>query len=247
MQRMFAVAVCLAVVAGCDRQPGKQPGPVASPPVAKKYVEVPETPPTLESVAYRPEFLIGKKIASAGTGFVVRSKAGDNYLLTAAHLLDATEWANVKRVVLRDFKGKEIGTSTDAPIYVGKGMDSARNETEFDLVIFKLAPGGKTVPLKLAAEYPNQNRLWVVGAEVTSRDGLQKTFELNPASMIPDKNTVLLNKTARFNLQAFSGGPIVDHEGKVVAAFLGGNDQSVIGSSVANLRRRLEEKGIQPE
>lgn len=101
--------------------------------------------------------------------------------------------------------------------------------------------------LTLAAEYPNQNRLWVVGAEVTSRDGLQKTFELKPMSTFVGKNTVLLDKAARFQLQAFSGGPIVDHEGKVVASLLGGNEQSVIGSSVANLRRRLEEKGIQPE
>lgn len=247
IRRMFAIAVCLAVMAGCDRQPAKPAGPVIAPPVAKKYLEVPETPPTLAAVAYRPEFLIGGKVESAGTAFVVRSKAGDKYLLTAAHLLDSAEWAAVKRVVLRDFKGKEVGASTEAPIYVGKGMDPARNETEFDLVIFKLASGDKSVPLALAAEYPNQNRLWVVGSEVASRDGLQKTFELNPESTIVNKNTVLLNKAAPFNLQAFSGGPIVDHEGKVVASLLGGNETSIIGSSVANLRKRLEEKGIQPD
>lgn len=246
MRPILVCAFVLILAAGC--KPATPPGPAPAPPPApKKFVEVPATPPTLAAVAYRPEFVLGGEVVSAGTAFVVRAKTGDKYLLTAAHLFEPAEWKTVQRVELLDFKGKEVGRSTEAAIYVGKGMDPDRNETEFDLVIFKLAPNDTTTPLPLAAEYPNQNRLWAVGAEVTSRDGLQKTFELNPTSSIAGKNTVLMNKAARFNLQAFSGGPIVDHEGKVVASLLGGNDVSVIGSSVVNLRKRLVEKGIDVE
>ena len=246
MRRLINCALGLVLAAGC--RPAAPPGPAPAPPPApKKFVEVPATPPTLAAVAYRPEFFVGGEVASAGTAFVVRAKTGDKYLLTAAHLFDPAEWKTIKRVVLRDFAGKEMGSSTVAAIYVGKGMEPANNETEFDLVIFKLAPGDNTTPLPLAADFPHQNRLWAVGSEVTSRDGLQKTFELNPTSSIAGKNTVLMNKAARFNLQAFSGGPIVDHEGKVVATLLGGNDVSVIGSSVVNVRKRLGEKGIEIE
>ena len=234
------------LAAGC--KPATPPGPTPAPPPApKQFVEVPATPPTLAAVAYRPGFFVGGEVASAGMAFVVRSKAGDKFLLTAAQLFEPSEWKTVKRVVLRDFGGKEMGSSTEAALYVGKGMEPANNEMEFDLVIFKLAPGDKTTTLPLAADYPNQNRLWAVGSEVTSRDGLQRTFELNPTSSIVGKHTVLLNKAARFNLQAFSGGPIVDHEGKVVAKLLGGNEVSVIGSSVVNPWKRFAEKGIPTE
>lgn len=232
---------------GCNREAGKPAGPqqVAAP--QAKLVEVPAVAPKLGNVSYRPEFRIGKKApVSAGTAFVVQAKNGDKYLLTAAHLLEPAEWAQVSTVSLRDFAGAAVGAANGPPLYVGKGMDPGRAETEFDLAVFKLAPGDKTVPVALAAGYPHQNRLWVIGAEVGSTDGQQRAFELTPKSVINGK-TVILDKATNFKLQAFSGGPIVDHQGAVVANLLGGNETSVIGSLVVNLRKRLEEKGIQVE
>jgi len=246
MRQVQALTICLVVLAGCNPQPAGRTSPQSNAP-APKFIEVAATPPAVGMVAYRPSFHFGGKApASAGTAFVVRTASGDKYLLTAAHLLDPAEWSQVKSVSLEDFRGAELGKSVGPAVYVGTGMDPARGVTEFDLAIFKLAPGDKTPPIKLAASYPNQNRLWVIGSEVTSRDGTQRLFEIKPKSTLGGA-TVLSDKVARFNLQAFSGGPIVDHQGQVVANVLGGNETSIIGSSVANLRRRLEEKGIQPE
>lgn len=235
------VVFTLAVLTGCGN-PNRAPRPQQQ---QAARVEVPATPPKLGDVAYRPEFHFnnGQAPASAGTAFVVKSATGDRYLLTAAHLLDTKEWKSVQSVKLKDFRGgKTLGQSVGAPIYIGRGMDPARDETEFDLAVFKLAPGDSTTPLKLAATYPNQNRLWAVGCEVTSRDGVQRVFELKP-NMAANKS-IVLDKINRFNVQAFSGGPLVDHNGVVVGSLLGANETTVIGTSVDALRQRLTEKGI---
>ncbi len=244
--RTGIVALVAALAAsGCGPS---TPGPKGPPPGPEnKYVEVPATPPKLGQVAYRPTFTFGGRKASAGTAFVVKAKSGDKYMLTAAHLFEPDEWKTVSGATLATMGGEEAGRTEGAAKYIGVGMDTEGPTpvTDRDLVIWKLAAGDRAEALPLATRVPNTNRLWVVGAEV-GKAGPQRTFECKPEMFMGGGSTVF-RQTATFALRAFSGGPIVDHEGKVVATLLGGGGGQIIGTSVENVRKRLAENGVEVE
>lgn len=244
--RAGTIVVGLIVAAfGCNPTPpgkdGKPPEPLP------QYVEVPPTPPKLPQVAYRPTFtLAGGKTASAGTAFVVKAKSGAKYLLTAAHLFEPAEWAAVQSVSLATMSGEPVGQSEGRPAFIGVGMDTSGSApvTDRDVVIWKLAPGDRAEPLPLAQRVPNTNRVWVVGAEV-GKPG-QKTFECKPSQFLGGGSTIF-TQTRSFQLRAFSGGPIVNNKGEVVASLLGGGDNQIIGTSVENIRKRLAESKAEVE
>jgi hypothetical protein len=247
--RTKILILALIVVLGCGPSsepppPGKDGKPAPKP---DPYVEVSATPPKLGQVAYRPTFTLasGKK-ASAGTAFVVKAKSGEKYLVTAAHLFDPPEWKTVKSVSLATMSGVPVGQSEGEAKYIGVGTDFKASPlvTEKDLVIWMLAGGDKAEPLRLAERVPNTNRVWVVGAEV-GRPG-QKTFECRPAPSRPD-GTTDFTQTQRFQLRAFSGGPIVNNKGEVVASLIGGGGNRIVGTSVENIRKRLAEAKIEVE
>jgi S1-C subfamily serine protease len=249
--RTGVVSFLLVQVAalGCSRPPEAPTGnPGVKPPEANKYVEVPPTPPKLGQVAYRPTFTFTKgRPASAGTAFVVKAKSGDKYLLTAAHLFGPEEWKTVKEVSLATMAGGPVGKSEGAPRYIGEEMNTnvSPPTTEKDLAVWKLAAGDTTVPLPLAERVPNTNRLWVVGAEV-GKPGGQKTFECKPQTFYP-RGTTIFKQTEPVVLRAFSGGPIINNEGKAVANLLGGGEGQIIGASAEQIRQRLAENGIEAE
>jgi S1-C subfamily serine protease len=226
---VFALVVC----AGC-----------------KKEESVPETPPPEQpppvaaDASLRPNYLIGGRNAAAGTAFIVRSKSGQLYMLTAAHVMDDdAEWQQVQAVSLRQMGGGEVAKVKDRPVFIGKPLNVGGVPS--DLVIWPLADGAKLTPLKLAAEDPKKNEwVWAIGQELSS-SGPQKLYRCKVTGS--DSGGFTLVQHDQFEMRGFSGGPIVNARGEVVGSMLAGTSADMIMSAVSSIRQRLAEAKVEVE
>jgi S1-C subfamily serine protease len=226
---LFALVIC----AGC-----------------KKEESVPETPPPEQpppvsaDAALRPHYLIDGRVDAAGTAFVVRSKSGELYMLTAAHVMDNdAEWQQVRAVSLRQMGGGEAAKVKDRPVFIGKPLQVGGIPS--DLVIWPLADGAKVTPLKLGAEDPKKNEwVWAVGQEQGS-SGPQKLYRCKVTGS--DSGGFTLLQHDRFEMRSFSGGPILNAKGEVVGSLLAGKSPDMIISAVSSIRQRLAEAKVEVE
>ncbi len=85
------------------------PAPVPGvPQVAAPPSETPRptTRPALTGdIAFRPEFTIGGRPATAGTAFVLRAPSGKLVALSAAHVLDPNEWNGLQSTAFLTMSG----------------------------------------------------------------------------------------------------------------------------------------------
>lgn len=236
--RTLAHALCLAALIACGCK-------------AKSNIdEVPETPPpeqgpTLSANAsLRPYYQFGKRTTPAGTAFVIRDKAGQLYILTAAHVMDNdAEWRQVQAASLHKMGGSEVAKVRDRPVFVGKSFEVSGPPS--DLVVWPLAKDAKVTPLPLATTDPRKNEwVWIVGQEAGS-SGPQKVYRCKVVGT--ESGGIMLEQHDKFELRGFSGGPVVNAKGEVVGSVIGGNAPIIISSAVSSIRQRLKEAKVEVE
>jgi hypothetical protein len=224
--------VALAAVAGCKK---KQLAVPATPP--------PQTSPVVPAVAaVRPAYELNGRTVAAGTGFIVADKAGKCYFLSAAHVMDPLpEWRKIDSVTLAGLSYEPVGTALPSNlVWVGKPFDKAGAED--DLVIWEPTFPTPPAALPLAAEDPKRNEwVWVVGQEAGRRG--QRLMRCKVTGT--ESGGITLEQHDPFKLQGFSGAPVVNAKGEVVAVVLGGRGTTAICSVVSTVRQRLADAGIQ--
>lgn len=214
----------------------------------KKEESVPETPPpekgpeVAADASLRPHYLLSGRSTAAGTAFVVRSKSGQLYMLSAAHVMDNdAEWQQVRAVTLKQMGGGEVAKVKDRPVFIGKPLDVGGVPS--DLVIWPLADGAKVTPLKLANEDPKKNEwVWAVGQEPGS-SGPQKIYRCKVTGSESGGYTLKQHDT--FEMRGFSGGPVVNAKGEVVGSILAGKSPDMMMSAVSSIRQRLAEAKVE--
>jgi len=219
----------------------------AVPACQKKLPSVAETPPPLSppsvstAAALRPTYDLNGRAVTAGTGFVVKDTAGKLYFLTAAHVMETSEWRRVNSVSVATMGGEVVCTLQPGGLkHVGAPFDKAGAQA--DLVIWE-APMEKPTVLPIATEDPRRNEwVWVIGQEMKGR-GAGRLYRCKVTGT--ETGGILLEQNERFELRGFSGAPIVNEKGQVVGAVLGGNEPNVLCSRVTSIRERLSQQGIQ--
>jgi Trypsin-like peptidase domain len=220
---------------------------VALPACQKKLPSVAATPPPLQppsiptAAALRPTYDLNGRPVTAGTGYVIKDSGGKLYFLTAAHVMETSEWRRVNSVSLATMGGEAVGTLQSGGLkHVGAPFDRAGAQA--DLVIWE-APLEKPTVLALATEDPKRNEwVWVVGQEMKGR-GAGRLYRCKVTGT--ETGGILLEQDERFELRGFSGAPVVNEKGQVVGAVLGGSEPKVLCSKVTSIRERLSQQGTQ--
>jgi Trypsin-like peptidase domain len=219
----------------------------AVPACQKKLASVAETPPPLQppsvpaAAALRPAYDLNGRPVTAGTGFVVRDSAGKLFFLTAAHVMETSEWRRVNSVSLATVAGEPVGNLQPGGLkHIGAPFDRAGAQA--DLVIWE-ATLDKVTVLPLATEDLKRNEwVWVIGLEM-SRRGSGRLFRCKVTGT--QSGGIILEQQERFELRGFSGAPVVNEKGQVVGAVLGGSEPKVLCSKVTSIRERMSQQGIQ--
>jgi hypothetical protein len=214
---------------------------------------VPASTPSLGSVsALRPELAYGKgSTQRTGTAFAVRSKSGQKYVVTAAHLYHDDEWPTMQTITLSTMDDKVVARCKGVPLYVGKYTEDSPHSKAWirdyseDLMITPLAEDSTTEPLSLAANNPVRDELvWVVGCEA-NKPGSQKLYPCRVVRVsAKDFQYAALNA---FDPWDFSGGPVVNQEGEVVGNLVASSSSVLLGTTVSVIRQRFKELQIQVE
>ncbi|MET0270601.1 MAG: serine protease [Sphingomonas sp.] len=203
----------------------------------------------------RPELTVDGKTYEAGTAFVV--DGARPLLVTAHHLFgemgglpEEVRWRDMPRRATsarcRQVKGGARLTTGAALAIDGAHSLSPTSTVEYrDIAAFPLAGGGAGVPrLTLAEREPaTGSRVWLV-AQV--RGGDPATL-LHRATVVGHEQGAMVYAfdDTRIELQATSGAPIVDAEGKLVGINLGGttaegsDDVQGVGDSLEVVRKAL--------
>jgi S1-C subfamily serine protease len=229
---------------------------VTAPPVAVNRTVLQQTeirastvPPKWSGVVLRLEFLFPEKhLRHTGTGFIVRDRADDCYLLTCAHLVDKKDWETRHSVTMRFMNNQKVIHSLGPSLYIGNPVDlkhlgsNGRPDMTHDFVIRSVV-GNWARPLPLAPADPKVgDRVWAVGCEAGQPDSDEKLF---PGEMVEvTGGGYTLKKRVTFNPRGFSGGPVVNQKGQVIGNVLAGGGDFISGATVGTIRRRLREKGI---
>jgi hypothetical protein len=226
--------------------------PASSQPVAtaNPVAQSPEEPKLDDSSALRTEFAYGNnKTQVTGTAFAIQSKTGKKYLVSAAHLYKDTEWPTMRKITLRTLAEKQVGECLGRPLYVGKCIeDSPALETLFpdfseDLMIAEIADNCTAQTLRLATQAPAKgDPVWVVGCE-TSTPGKQRMYPCSVATVTAKQ--FAFTPLVPFDPWDFSGGPVVNRRGEVVANLLAGSKVRLIGTSVQAMRERISSLKIE--
>jgi hypothetical protein len=216
-------------------------GAAAGPPTVR--LKLPQT------AAYRPTFqYTDGKEESAGTAFVIKSPAGKKLAVTAAHILEPKEWAALRTTSLATMAGKKVVELPGKPAYVGRAFDQLPElrkgampilNTSEDFAIWVLPDAAEVTVLELAEQEPKANDwVWVVGQQ----PGKQLLFYRSKVTQVLG-GTMVFDQFDRFNPQGFSGGPVVNAEGKVVGTMLAGaaRGNTRQGATVGNIRQRIKE------
>jgi S1-C subfamily serine protease len=189
-----------------------------------------------------------KRIKFLGTGFVIRDRNKQDYLLTCAHLIGERAWQQRYQVKMRTMNGQRLVDSFGASLHVGASVDLKQSgpnrwpDMTQDLVIRAVA-GDWARPMPLARSDPVVGEwVWAVGCEASKPLSNEKLF----LGQIVDVSYggYVLKKIDQFDPHGFSGGPIVNTRGEVLGNVLAGRDPMVSGATVTVLRQRLQAKEI---
>jgi S1-C subfamily serine protease len=201
-------------------------------------------------VVLRVEFVFPERRAmSLGTGFVVRDRAKNLYLVTCSHLLRDRDWDNRYSVHMQTMDGQRRIESLGSNLLAGAAVDLKRPmsngwpDMTHDLVVRPIA-GSWAHPLRLAKSDPGVGDwVWAVGCEAREPPGDERLFR-GRVSQVANGGFVF-EKIDPFDPRGFSGGPVVNSSGEVVGNILAGSGNLVSGATVNALRGRLHEAGIQ--
>jgi hypothetical protein len=227
---------CLGLSFGAEDE-----GPLPVTPAPKIRQKLPKT------AAYRPTFITGKgEDVRGGTGFFVKA-SNKVYALTAAHIHEPAEWGTLKSSSFVTMDEKVTVKLTPKPAFLGKAFDTLperkiKGEGVFDgtqdFAIWELPADAKVTVLRLADKEPRQNQwVWVVGQTGT------KPLLFYRAKVLKVLGGVFMyQQYDRFDPIGFSGGPVVDAEGRVVGTMLGSDatQRNCFGPTVTAIRARLE-------
>jgi hypothetical protein len=201
-------------------------------------------------VVLRVEFVFPERRAmSLGTGFVIRDRFRNLYLVTCAHLLRDRDWDNRYSVRMKTMDGQRRIESLGTTLLAGSGVDlkhplsNGWPDMTHDLVVRPIA-GSWAQPLRLAKTDPRKGDwVWAVGCEAREPPGDERLFR-GCVSQVANGGFVF-EKIDPFDPRGFSGGPVVNASGEVVGNVLAGAGNLVTGATVGALRGRLHEAGIQ--
>jgi len=186
---------------------------------------------TAANAVCRPTFKVDAKSYEAGTAFLLASARP---LLLTAHHLFGPDGGLAKSLTWQDMPAhahvvscKPIGTgrpiSGEVAVAIpgAHSMDPAEQSgTINDVAVFRASPDSSVVPsLTLAVSSPKEGDRVFLIAEVEGSDS-----PLHPAHVLGLQNGALLfaYDDPKLELQATSGAPIVNTDGKVVGLNLGG-------------------------
>jgi S1-C subfamily serine protease len=217
--------------------------------------EVPRTLPPAPSyfgwsgIVMRLEFDNREKgIRFLGTGFVVRDRTKQDYLLTCAHLIGEKEWQNRYHVKMRTMNGQRQVDSFGSTLHVGAAVDFKQRglnrwpDMTQDLVI-RMVSGEWAKPLPLSKTDPVVGEwAWAVGNEALKPESNEKLYLGQIVEV--SRGGYIMKKNDRFDPHGFSGGPIINTRGEVIGNVLVGGPAFVSGATVTVLRQRLQAKGI---
>ena len=235
-------------------QPSIPRAPVATRLSAHQSTEPPLLPPapTVEGwsgVALRLEFFYPeRRRIFLGTGFVIRDRAKEDYLVTCVHLIDEKEWKHRYSVRMRTMNGSKTIQSLGSTLHVGNAVDvkhlgpDGRPDLTRDLVIRSVA-GSWTRPLPLAPADPAVGEwLWAVGLEARHPPANEKLFPCRVVEVTRGGFTV--EQHVAFDPRGFSGGPVVNARGQVAGNVLTGGMKRISGATVTTIRSCLRANGI---
>ncbi|MGL4465756.1 MAG: S1 family peptidase [Planctomycetia bacterium] len=204
----------------------------------------PEQPPALPpTAALRPVYQLAQGPSAAGTAFLVADSTGKRAMLTAVHVMDdAAGWKEVVKGSLHSMEGGELVALPGRPTYLGRSFDEG--DASDDLVVWPLGEKGAELPaLTLATADPAPGDwVWIVGRPYAEGDGPQKTYRAQVMGEELGGLTVRLHD--RFEMRGFSGGPVVDAQGRLVGSTLGGDSEVAIISTPTGLRKTLAAAGF---
>jgi S1-C subfamily serine protease len=209
----------------------------------------PAIPPKWSGVVLRLEFVFPEKhLRHTGTGFIVRERSGNTYLLTCAHLVDKKEWESRHSVTMRFMNNETVIHSLGPSVYIGTPVDlkhlgsNGRPDMTHDFVIRSVV-GNWARPLPLAKADPKPGeKVWAIGCESGKPASDEQLFAGEVVEVMGGGYT--FKKHVAFDPRGFSGGPVVNRQGQVIGNVLAGGGDFVSGATVGTMRRRLAEKGI---
>jgi hypothetical protein len=206
-------------------------------------------PPKWSGVVLRLEFLFPeKRMRHSGTGFIVRDRTGECYLLTCAHLVEKKDWESRHSVTMRFMNNEKVIYSMGPSLYIGTPVDlkqlsaHGRPDLTHDFVIRSVV-GNWARPLPLAKADPKVgDRVWAVGCEMAKPISDEHLFPGEVVEVLGGGFT--FKKLVAFDPRGFSGGPVINAQGQVIGNVLAGGGEFVSGATVGTIRQRLREKRI---
>lgn len=227
------IASMLASLLACT--PGmsedSRPGPVAPAPPSRQTApavleEAHDEHPELANAIFRPRFKTSDGTHHAGTAFLVKWSDGRHLLLTAHHVfsrtggmardIDAAELPHVfEHVDARSVDDPRTVLQTEKLVRIAE----ARSLSRTDLAAFFIAEPGRARVLAFAPVAPRQGERIFLLAELQNRRGRLWPAQVKGAS--PAALSYVFDDPD-LNLNATSGAPLVDTEGRVVGMNVGG-------------------------
>jgi hypothetical protein len=228
--------------------------PAASPAAEEPPAAPTEAPPEIgPNAALRPTFVTSDGTHGAGTAFVVKWSDGRHLLLTAHHLfgpaggmnrdVDAAELPRIfKSVDARSVDDREVSVKSGVLLSLPEAGPIGKAPINRDLAAFLVDDPGKAAILPLAPELPAKGARIYLVAELVDRPG-----RIWPARVENATSTIVAYSfdDSGLNLQATSGAPVVDGQGRVVATNRSGGSQGGklvgFGNPVVAIREMLDQ------
>lgn len=218
----------------------------------------PPDPVVAKNTALRPTFILnGREPLQAGTAVLARTRPGAQpVMLTALHLLGeaggleeevspAKIDAVVREVRLRPIQGgAPVALARGGVRKTGAALSGENTDVSQDLAAFRVTRNAGATVLDLATSNPRMGEwVWLVGDEISHKPQTQRLFPAR-VTIVTDQVGVL-NFERAFELQAFSGAPLVNAKKQVVGLLIGGDgDRTGTFNPVAGIRKRLVESGV---
>jgi hypothetical protein len=232
-----------------DQKPAERIEPMAA---EARVAEDAGPPQPWSGAVLRIEFSYPEKhFMGLGTGFVIRDQAGNDYLMTCAHLVNDGGWEARYRIRMRTMDNMRSIDDYGDTLHIGKSVDLQQPrgrggpDMTQDLIVRSVA-GDWMQPLRLAEQDPKVgDSVWVVGCEAKDPPHSERFYPVRIAGV--GRGGYTARKLGTFDPRGFSGGPVINSAGLVIGNVLVGSESTVGGSVVTAIRRHLSEHGITPE